>query len=77
MFHVLFLQGPWPNGNILKSLDKLAAGDEKAGADEADSDAFAKITPLVALYAGKSELGQKVDQAVRITLNNDKSVSTT
>lgn len=69
------LLGGWINGNLTRSLDKLKEGTPLAGSDEAESDSFSKIVPLVALYAGRKELNDVIEQAVRTTLNNDKAVS--
>ena len=67
--------GPWMHGSIARSLDKLKDGDVLAGSDEAEGDSFSKVIPLVALFAGKKELNDVIEKAVRTTLNNDKSVS--
>lgn len=68
-------KGPWINGNVKKSLENLNAGKLQEGSDEAEADCFSKVIALVAVYAGDSELNQKIEQAVRTTLNNDKSVN--
>lgn len=71
----LFLLGGWLNGNISRSLDNLKQGIELAGSDEAESDSFSKVISIVAMYAGNDSLNEKIEQAVRTTLNNDKAVS--
>jgi len=69
-------QGGWINGNISRSLDNLKQGNELAGSDEAESDSFSKVISIIALYAGNDCLNEKIEQAVRTTLNNDKAVRT-
>ena len=78
MFSLLlsfFSTGPWLHGSIAKSLPKMQIGEGECGIDEEDSDGYAKIVPLVAMYAGRDEMKEVVEKAVRVTLNNDKSVS--
>ena len=58
-----------------KSLEKLNAGQYQDGSDEAESDSYSKIIALVALYAGDANLDKMIEQVVRTTLNNDRSVS--
>lgn len=40
-------------------------------------DGIAKLAPVVAFYAGKPEMLEKVEQAVRVTQNNDDCVAET
>ncbi|CAB1326815.1 unnamed protein product [Coregonus sp. 'balchen'] len=40
-------------------------------------DGIAKLAPIVALYAGKPDLLEKVEEAVRVTQNNDACVAET
>lgn len=45
------------------------------GADDNQIPAFSKVPPLVARYAGDPSLLEKVEEAVRITNNNDEAVA--
>lgn len=40
-------------------------------------DGIAKLAPIVAFYAGKPEMLDKVEAAVRVTQNNDACVAET
>lgn len=40
-------------------------------------DGIAKLAPIVAFYAGKPEMLEKVEAAVRVTQNNDACVAET
>lgn len=55
-------------------MDNLHEGKLQNGSDEAESDSFSKVIPLVALYAGNKDLKKKIEEVVRTTLNNDKAV---
>lgn len=63
------------NSNVGLSLENLKAGKYQDGADQAESDIYAKVIPLAALYAGNPQLSTFVEQAVRTTLNTDRAVS--
>lgn len=40
-------------------------------------DGIAKMAPIVAFYAGKPDMLEKVEQAIRVTQNNDACVAET
>ena len=40
-------------------------------------DGIAKMAPVVAFYAGKPEMLEKVEEAIRVTQNNDTCVAET
>lgn len=40
-------------------------------------DGIAKLAPIVAFYAGQPDMLDKVEQAVRVTQNNDECVAET
>ncbi len=40
-------------------------------------DGIAKLAPIVAFYAGKPDMLEKVEQATRVTQNNDECVAET
>lgn len=48
-------------------------GDE----NDCQMDGIAKMAPVVAFYAGKPEMLEKVEAAVRVTQNNDACVAET
>lgn len=48
-------------------------GDE----NDCQMDGVAKLAPIVAFYAGKPEMLEKVEEAVRVTQNNDACVAVT
>lgn len=48
-------------------------GDE----NDCQMDGVAKLAPIVAFYAGKPEMLEKVEAAVRVTQNNDACVAET
>lgn len=45
------------------------------GADDRQIPAFSKLPPIVARYAGEAELGERLDEAIRATNNNDEAVA--
>lgn len=45
--------------------------------DDCQIDGIAKLAPVVAFYAGKPEMLEKVEDAVRVTQNNDACVAET
>lgn len=45
--------------------------------DDCQIDGIAKLAPIVAFYAGKPEMLEKVEDAVRVTQNNDACVAET
>ena len=51
----------------------FAAGCE----NDCQIDGIAKMAPIVAFYAGKPDMLEKVEQAVRVTQNNDACVTET
>lgn len=40
-------------------------------------DGITKLAPIVAFYAGKPDMLEKVEQAIRVTQNNDECVTET
>lgn len=61
------------NGMIIKnnSAKFFFAGCET----DCQMDGIAKLAPIVAFYAGKPEMLEKVEQAIRVTQNNDACVA--
>uniref|UniRef100_A0A0E9TZA0 Uncharacterized protein n=1 Tax=Anguilla anguilla TaxID=7936 RepID=A0A0E9TZA0_ANGAN len=56
----------------------MDAGKTETGCDiDNQIDGIAKLAPVVALYAGKPEMLEKVEAATRVTQNNDLCVVVT
>jgi ADP-ribosylglycohydrolase len=47
----------------------------ECGADDNQAICYMKVVPVTCLYAGKPELKQKVEQAIRVHQNNDVAVA--
>lgn len=45
--------------------------------DDCQIDGIAKLAPIVAFYAGQPDMLEKVEQAIRVTQNNDACVAET
>uniref|UniRef100_A0A8C7N8Q7 Selenoprotein J n=1 Tax=Oncorhynchus kisutch TaxID=8019 RepID=A0A8C7N8Q7_ONCKI len=69
------IEGPWRHGSI-KSFMKTWTQARKKQTDF-QPDGIAKLAPIVALYAGKPDMLEKVEEAVRVTQNNDACVAET
>lgn len=59
--------------NLTQVVLVLTSGCE----DDCQIDGIAKLAPIVAFYAGKPEMLEKVEAAVRVTQNNDACVAET
>ncbi|KAJ8274428.1 hypothetical protein COCON_G00090530 [Conger conger] len=71
------IEGPWRHGSIKGFLKNVDAGRQETGCDDCQIDGIAKLAPIVALYAGKPEMLEKVEDATRVTQNNDLCVAET
>uniref|UniRef100_A0A8C2XSZ9 Selenoprotein J n=1 Tax=Cyclopterus lumpus TaxID=8103 RepID=A0A8C2XSZ9_CYCLU len=72
------IEGPWRHASLKSFLKNVDAGKEETGCEnDCQIDGIAKLAPLVAFYAGKSDMLEKVEQAVRVTQNNDACVAET
>lgn len=65
--------------NVMKQVETVVRYYEKnrtcmLGADDNQVPAFSKLPPLVACYAGDSSLYDRIEEAIRITNNNDEAV---
>lgn len=49
----------------------------KGSAEDNQMDGVTKLPPVVAIYAGRPEMLEKVEAAVRVTQNNDACVAVT
>ncbi|ELT91759.1 hypothetical protein CAPTEDRAFT_191649 [Capitella teleta] len=69
------ISGPWRPGHLKAFVANFKNNEEITGSkDGPNGDAYAKLVPLVALYAGKPELEKYVIEATRMTHDNDLSV---
>jgi hypothetical protein len=67
----------WRHGSIKGFLANAEDGKpfpECGNTNDSQIDCIAKIAPVVARYAGQPDMAQKVEEVVRLTQNNDKSV---
>ncbi|KAM9459335.1 crystallin J1A-like [Salvelinus alpinus] len=72
------IEGPWRHGSIKSFMKNMDAGKEETGCEtDFQADGIAKLAPIVALYAGKPDLLEKIEEAVRVTQNNDACVAET
>lgn len=72
------IAGPWRHGSIKQFLVKYLVEGKRypeCGSDDEQVDGACKVVPLVALYAGDSQLAEHVETAIRATQNTDKAVS--
>ncbi|TNN72243.1 Crystallin J1C [Liparis tanakae] len=75
---ILPIDGPWRNSSLKAFIRNVDAGKEETGCDvDCQMDGVTKLAPLVALYAGRPEMLEKVEKAVRVTQNNDMCVAGT
>lgn len=72
------IEGPWRHASLKGFLKNMDAGKEETGCEnDCQIDGVAKLAPIVAFYAGKPDMLEKVEQAVRVTQNNDACVAET
>uniref|UniRef100_A0A8C4I4B9 Crystallin J1C n=1 Tax=Dicentrarchus labrax TaxID=13489 RepID=A0A8C4I4B9_DICLA len=72
------IEGPWRHASLKSFLKNLDAGKEETGCEsDCQIDGIAKLAPIVAFYAGKPDMLDKVEQAIRVTQNNDECVAET
>jgi len=71
------IEGPWRHGSIATFLRNVQTGTPypNCGSNDGSSDCFVKTVPVVALYAGRPELLQKVTEVCRLTQNNPYAVA--
>lgn len=75
---VLPIDGPWRNASLKAFIRNVNAGKEETGCDvDCQIDGVTKIAPVVAMYAGRPEMLEKVEKATRVTQNNDLCVAVT
>lgn len=72
------IEGPWRHGSLKSFLKNVDAGKEETGCDtDNQMDGITKLAPIVAFYAGKPCMLEKVEAAVRVTQNSDDCVAET
>merc|ERR1712232_541658 len=71
------IKGPWRHISLAGFLKNINRGKHwpHCGTNDAQADCFVRIVPVVALYAGRPELLERVEQAVRVTQDNSPSVA--
>jgi ADP-ribosylglycohydrolase len=65
------------DGALKVFVESVKAGKThpECGADDSQAICYMKVVPVTCLYAGKPELKQKVEQAIRVHQNNDVAVA--
>ncbi|KAI1882683.1 hypothetical protein AGOR_G00237420 [Albula goreensis] len=72
------IEGPWRHASLKSFLKNVDAGKEETGcADDNQIDGITKLAPIVGRYAGKPEMLEKVEDAIRVTQNNDPCITET
>ncbi|AWP04556.1 putative crystallin J1A-like isoform 3 [Scophthalmus maximus] len=72
------IEGPWRHASLKGFLKNVDAGKEETGCEtDCQIDGITRLAPVVAFYAGQPDMLEKVEQAVRITQNNDECVAET
>jgi len=74
---LLPISGPWRHGSLTQFLNNVARGCDwpHCGSDDSSADCFVKAVPVVALYAGSSDLLDRVEEVVAVTQNNPLAIS--
>uniref|UniRef100_A0A3B4GKV2 Crystallin J1A-like n=1 Tax=Pundamilia nyererei TaxID=303518 RepID=A0A3B4GKV2_9CICH len=71
------IDGPWRHASLKSFLKNVDAGKEETCENDCQIDGIAKLAPIVAFYAGQPDMLEKVEQAIRVTQNNDECVAET
>uniref|UniRef100_A0A3P9H0Y3 Selenoprotein J n=1 Tax=Oryzias latipes TaxID=8090 RepID=A0A3P9H0Y3_ORYLA len=75
---VIPIDGPWRHSSLKAFIRNVDAGKEETGCDvDCQIDGITKLAPVVAAFAGKPEMLEKVEKAIRVTQNNDMCVAVT
>ncbi len=72
------IDGPWRHGSIKGFLANLAAGKRDVpdcDSDDSRVDCFCRAIPVVCMFAGRPDLLDRVEVAVRSTQNTDEVVA--
>lgn len=76
VFHMYIIMILLCFNNTENSLLKLYCDTSGCETDN-QIDGVAKLAPIVACYAGKPEMLERVEEAIRVTQNNDMCVAVT
>ncbi|KAG5847365.1 hypothetical protein ANANG_G00125270 [Anguilla anguilla] len=71
------IEGPWRHASLKGFLKNVDAGKKETGCEDDQIDGIAKLAPIVARYAGKPELLEKVEDAIRVTQDSDLCIAET
>ncbi|KAG7527130.1 hypothetical protein JOB18_049892 [Solea senegalensis] len=75
---ILPIDGPWRHASLKAFIRNVDAGKDETGCDvDCQMDGVTKLAPVVAMFAGRPEMLEKVERAVRVTQNNDMCVAVT
>ncbi|KAJ0059857.1 hypothetical protein NL108_014119, partial [Boleophthalmus pectinirostris] len=75
---ILPINGPWRHSSLKHFMKNVDAGKKETGSEtDCQIDSVTKLAPLVAMFAGRPEMLDKVETAVRVTQNNDECVAVT
>mmetsp|Transcript_85619 Transcript_85619/g.266230 ORF Transcript_85619/g.266230 Transcript_85619/m.266230 type:complete len:437 (+) Transcript_85619:104-1414(+) len=72
------IEGGWRHGSVLgflENVQKKGRAWPKCGSNDSQADCFVKIVPVVALYAGRDQLLEKVEAAIRVTQDHEQAVA--
>ncbi|KAL8598180.1 hypothetical protein ACOMHN_043251 [Nucella lapillus] len=69
------IQRPWRHGSIKDFLKNVEAGKEDTGSEGDDQiDCVLRMVPVCALYAGRADMLDRVEDVLRVTQNSDTAV---
>uniref|UniRef100_A0A8C2EFL2 Selenoprotein J n=1 Tax=Cyprinus carpio TaxID=7962 RepID=A0A8C2EFL2_CYPCA len=72
------IEGPWRQASLKSFIKNVDACKAETGCETDNQiDGVAKLAPIVACYAGKPEMLERVEEATRVTQNNDICVAVT
>ncbi|KAK7094696.1 crystallin J1A-like [Littorina saxatilis] len=67
---------PWRHGSIKHFLSNMEAKKEDTGSEDDDQiDCVLRMVPVCALYAGRPEMLDRVEDVLRVTQNSDTAVA--
>ncbi|KAL7850860.1 hypothetical protein AOLI_G00212160 [Acnodon oligacanthus] len=72
------IEGPWRQASLKSFIRNVDSGKTETGCvSDTQMDGVAKLAPIVSFYAGKPEMLEKVEDAIRVTQNSDTCVAVT
>ncbi|KAK3087979.1 hypothetical protein FSP39_013035 [Pinctada imbricata] len=69
------IDAPWRNASIKNFIKQYQAGNEETGMKDEQMDGVLRLVSVVALYAGRPEMLEKVEDVVTSTQNSDTSLA--